>query len=214
VEAQFAARNITSDQTKYNHLVGSLSTEIALDVRDQLINPPTTNKYSALKEAIISQTAKSRESKIRQLLNAIQLEDRKPSQLLKRMRQLRGNNSITVPDELLKHMFLQRLPLTARIAITTAQEQNLDRMAKIADEIMDITPASVAAVETPKQKDDVQAELEELRKRVYQRQPTANRRMRGHELKNTSVYAYIDDLLIASATEETHAQDLGRVLIL
>ncbi len=50
VEAQFAYRRITSQHSKLDYIVLSLSPKIAAEVRDLLIKPPRDNPYSALKE--------------------------------------------------------------------------------------------------------------------------------------------------------------------
>ena len=50
VEAQFAASNITAQKTMYHHVVGSLSPEIATEIRDLLLGPPEDRPYDALKK--------------------------------------------------------------------------------------------------------------------------------------------------------------------
>ena len=52
-EAQFSIRRITDERTKYSHVVATLGKEYATDVRDLLLQPPTTQPYSTLKEALI-----------------------------------------------------------------------------------------------------------------------------------------------------------------
>ena len=57
VEAQVAARGIRSQRTMYQHVVGSLSPEIATEVRDLLLKPPETQPYDALKKMLIECTS-------------------------------------------------------------------------------------------------------------------------------------------------------------
>lgn len=40
VEAQFNTRNISSQKTRFEYIIASLSPEIAMEVRDLLIRPP------------------------------------------------------------------------------------------------------------------------------------------------------------------------------
>jgi hypothetical protein len=164
IEAQFTARNITSDLAKYSHLVSALSAEIAFNVRDVLMDPPPTNKYQLLKTTIITQTAD--EVQIRELITTEQMEDKKPAQFLKRLKQLRGKNKTAVPDELLRHIFLQRLPHTAQVALTIAEKTDLDQMAIVADKVMAISPTTLAAAEAASSESNIRQELEELKRRV------------------------------------------------
>ena len=59
VEAQFAARGIMAQQTKYHHIVASLSPEIATEIRDLLLKTPEDHPYAVLKEKLIELTVES-----------------------------------------------------------------------------------------------------------------------------------------------------------
>lgn len=75
-------RGITVESTKYAHVIASLQPEIAQEVRDLLVNPPTNNPYTELKEELIRRTSQSKQRRLQQLLITEELGDRKPSQLL------------------------------------------------------------------------------------------------------------------------------------
>ena len=49
VKAQFGARGITSHPKMYHHTVGSLSTEVAMEIRDLLLQQPEDRPYDILK---------------------------------------------------------------------------------------------------------------------------------------------------------------------
>ena len=59
VESQFMLRGITTQETKFHRILANLSQEIATEVRDLLINPPTENLHDVLKETLIKRTALS-----------------------------------------------------------------------------------------------------------------------------------------------------------
>ena len=85
VEAQIAARSITSQRTMYRHIVGSLSPEIAMEIRDLLLPPPEDIPYDVLIRKLIERTAASEQRRVQQLFTAEELGDHKPTQLLHRM---------------------------------------------------------------------------------------------------------------------------------
>ncbi len=53
-EAHLRRTNIKSDEAKFDHVVSVLQAEVVAEVRNVLLNPPATEKYATLKEAIIS----------------------------------------------------------------------------------------------------------------------------------------------------------------
>lgn len=172
IEAQFAVKGITQDQTKFDHLVSSLQPETATEVRDVLISPPNTQKYKALKKAIVERTTVSTKKRLQQLLTSEQLGDRTPSQLLRRMRQLTGNKVDVVSNELLKTLWVQRLPPSVQAVIATrlSTEDSLETLASTADLIMEVVPSMtiMAASSVKKPTDEMESlkmELAELKKK-------------------------------------------------
>ena len=124
VESQFFTSKITNQDTKFHHIVASLPPEVAVDIRDLIINKPPDHAYDALKTTLIRRTAASRMKRLQQLLSA-ELGDRKPSQLLRRFEQLLDGTSSDHP--LIREVFLQRLPGNVRqlITATTTEETPL-----------------------------------------------------------------------------------------
>ena len=45
VEVQFATRRNTSQKTMFEHVIASLSPRYAMEVRDLILNPPTSAQY-------------------------------------------------------------------------------------------------------------------------------------------------------------------------
>jgi hypothetical protein len=97
LESQLALANVTADTTKFHYVVSNLDFRNAQVVRDILQTPPRSDKYEALKTALISRLSSSEEQRIQQLLQREDLGDRKPSEFLRHLRSL-----ATVPENLLR----------------------------------------------------------------------------------------------------------------
>lgn len=145
LEAQFANSNITIELTKFNHIVGIIESDVLDHVSDIVLAPPINNQYEAIKKRLIEAFAPSDNKKLKSLLNDITLGDSKPSDLLRRMRELSCNK---VSNELLKTLWLQRLPSTIQ-AILATKTDDLDVLSKSADIMHEVTEASsIQAVNT------------------------------------------------------------------
>ena len=149
IEAQFDTRGITSQSTKYYYVVASLQPEIAEVLRDLLLQPPTKDEYDTIKAELITRTSTSEQRRLHQLLISEELGDRKPSQLLRRMKQLLGERSLEA--SIFRTLFLQRLPTTVQSILATSDGVGIEQLALIADKIMEVsTGPSVQAVSQPK----------------------------------------------------------------
>ena len=69
VDAQFSTRTITSQKTKFDHVIASLMPEVAIEVRDIILKPPATNLYNSLKTQLIARTMASEQCRLQQLFN-------------------------------------------------------------------------------------------------------------------------------------------------
>lgn len=182
VEAQFSCRRITTQKTKFDHVVSSLTPQFAAEVRDLLLRPPDDQPYDTLKAQLIRRTAASEQRKLQLLLTTEELGDRKPTQLLRRMQQLLGDRPGT-DESVLKELFLQRLPPNVRMVLaSTPDATTLDKLAEMADKIIEVvapppptlaTPApSVAAANAPSPLEtevgQLRADLARLEKLVVQ----------------------------------------------
>ena len=74
-----------------------------MEVNDIILNLPAMDRYAALKDRLVKSFADSAEKKLRRLLNEVDLGDRRPSQLLRRMRDLAQNG---MSEEVLKSLWL------------------------------------------------------------------------------------------------------------
>lgn len=135
LEAQFSLAGITVDDTKFNYVISAVDSDILNSVSDIILKPPATEKYSALKAKLIDLHSESEASKIRTLLQGLELGDQRPSQLLTRMRSLAADS---VGEPLLKSLWLSRLPSGTQ-TILAALSEDLNGLAAVADKISDLT---------------------------------------------------------------------------
>lgn len=149
LEAQFANSLITNDLTKFNTIVGLVESDILSSVSDIVLQPPANNRYEAIKTRLIKEFANSDNKKIRSLLHHLSLGDMKPSSLLRKMKELSCGK---VGDDLLKTLWMQRLPLTIQTVLSTSADA-LDQLASSADEMFDISESSsVQAIDSDSNK--------------------------------------------------------------
>ena len=146
VEAQFSRRGITVSRTKYEEVVCALPTEYATEVQDLLLNPPEDQPYEKLKEQLISRIADSESQKLRQLLTAEELGDRKPSHLLRKMQALLGDKAKMIDSSLLRELFLQRLPANVQMILASADTMTINKLADMADRIMEAATPTISSV--------------------------------------------------------------------
>ncbi|XP_037520478.1 uncharacterized protein LOC119397110 [Rhipicephalus sanguineus] len=145
VESQFAARCITTDHTKYHHVVANIPPATASEVRDILLAPPAEDAYRVLKETLIRRLTPSEPERLQQLLRENELGDRRPSQLLRHMQQLAGCTA-GLDSRLVQELFLKRLPATVRIGVTASGETDVSKIAEMADRLMAVNTPAVATV--------------------------------------------------------------------
>ena len=137
-EALFTAQNVTQEKTKFGHVVRVLPARYASEVRDIILRPPE-QPYKVLKAELTKRVCPSKRQRLQQLLHVDDLGDRKPSQLLRHMLKLRGDD---VPDadrdDIFRELFLQKLPITIRTALATHKDATLVQLAEMADDMAEV----------------------------------------------------------------------------
>ncbi|GFS93388.1 uncharacterized protein NPIL_118781 [Nephila pilipes] len=138
LEAQFANSGISQDATKYNIVVAALDENVLDFVVDILSNPPENEKYDTLKKALLNRLTDTEESRLKKLLTDLELGDKRPSDLLRQMKSLAGNS---ISDEIIKSLWLQRLPQQTQVILTISND-TLDKIAEMADKIIAVYSSS------------------------------------------------------------------------
>ena len=187
VEAHFTTRRITSQKTRFDYVIASLSPEVATEIRDLILKPPVATPYEVLKEQLIKRTAASEQRRLQQLFNAEELGDRKPSQLLRRMQQLLGDRAGATDSTFLRELFLQRLPSNVRMVLaSTSATTSLEALAELADKIAEVAAPTIAATTTPPASPQLLAEIQQLRTEVKQLQNSVHTLSRQSRGRSTS----------------------------
>jgi len=146
LEGQFTLCGITDDEAKYAHVLSKIEPKQAREIKDIITRPPTTDKYRTLKRVLIQRLTDSQEQRIRQLLEREELGDRKPSQFLRYLSTLAGS---AVTTELLRTLWLGRLPPQIQAILATRTEDRLEDVAEQADRIYEIGMKAVVATTSP-----------------------------------------------------------------
>ena len=136
VEARFCVTGVTLDEEKYYLVVSAIEDPDVLgQVADIIRSPPATGKYNFLRTNLISRFSESKERQINRLLSEMKLDGKKPSHLLRDMRNLA---TASVPDAMLKPLWMQRMPSNVRLVLTgIGEDVDLNKLADIADRIME-----------------------------------------------------------------------------
>ncbi|XP_055623727.1 uncharacterized protein LOC129767129 [Toxorhynchites rutilus septentrionalis] len=146
-EAQFILANVTRDDTKFYHIVAKLEQSVICHITDLVSNPPQQDKHKKIKERLISRFALSPETRLERLLSSSDLGDMRPTHLLAKMQDLAAG--LNVNNELLKMLFLQRMPQHIR-PVLTISDGTLPKLAEMADKLTEFPRvASVSSVPTP-----------------------------------------------------------------
>lgn len=144
-EAQFVLGNVVKDDTKFYHIVAKLDQSVICHVADLVSAPPQQDKYKSIKDRLISRFALSPGVRLERLLGSSDLGDMRPTHLLAKMQELAAG--LNVNDDLLKMLFLQRMPHHIR-PVLTISDGTLPKLAEMADKLIE-TPRVAAVASTP-----------------------------------------------------------------
>ncbi|XP_071439833.1 uncharacterized protein [Hetaerina americana] len=142
LEGNFRLAGITENTDKFWVVVANIDTRYAQEVEDISVNPPLTDRYKRLREELVRRVTPSEEQRIKQLLGNEDMGDHRPSQFLRHLRSLPGG---AVPDDLLRTIWLSRLPRSVHAILVTQTSTSLGDLATLADKVTEVTHSPYAA---------------------------------------------------------------------
>lgn len=162
LESQLKLSGITADETKFHTVIAALDAKVLSCVADIIRAPPIEKMYDTIKGRILGSFSQSEGSKLRVLLQELQLGDKRPSQLLREMKNLAAGK---VGDDVLQSIWMQRLPVSIQ-QILSVSSDNLDGLALIADKVNEVSSFTPVLSAVTSEKSDMQSlrdEIAELR---------------------------------------------------
>ncbi|PNF31836.1 hypothetical protein B7P43_G08919 [Cryptotermes secundus] len=145
-EAQFTLAGISSERTKFCHVISQLDQRYASEVEDIITSPPEGGPYTLLRTELVRRLFPSPEQRIRQLLTVEEIGDRKPSQFQRYLKSFAPE----VSDNVIRSVWTSRLPCNVQSFLAGQNESNLEAAALCADRIseVEVRPA-LASVDGP-----------------------------------------------------------------
>lgn len=172
-EAQFALCRVISDMKKYYYVLASLPQEVIESILDYVQNPPDSAVYRGLKALLIERHSLSENNRIERILSSEELGDRKPSDFYRSLIQLAGTSE-TFNTDLIKKLWLRRLPHVVNVALIPHEDSDIKEMSAMADKIWEASrlsqPYQVSSIgpsaSTSSSISELKHEIEELKKLV------------------------------------------------
>lgn len=133
-----------SDEIKFDLILSKLSKETISELTEIILDPPDTEKCKALKIKLLALYEDTNNARIKKLLRDIELGDQKPSQLLRKMKDLAKKN---FPDETLRILWEERLPAQVRAVLAVTVTKDLNELAAVADKVLEAArPVQIAEI--------------------------------------------------------------------
>lgn len=134
-ESQFVLRGISSEDTRYHHVIAALDQDTAKRVVDIIDDSNMENKYRVLKERLLKTFTLSPYRMAQKLLNMAPLGDRTPSELMDDMLALvDGSHGACT---LFRTIFVDLLPADVRSHLLPIMEKSSPRdLALLADQLI------------------------------------------------------------------------------
>ncbi|XP_075526590.1 uncharacterized protein LOC142558328 [Dermacentor variabilis] len=149
VEVQFCLYRTASETTRYDHAASVLPPDVAIELSDVLSAPTGATSCQHLKTKVPGRFMPSKRTRLQHLLTEEDLGNRRPSLLLRRMRQLLEERDVPTHPALLRELFFRRLSQPIRLVLAVAADVTRNRLAVLANQVHEATSPSVTAVLPP-----------------------------------------------------------------
>ncbi|XP_053995680.1 uncharacterized protein LOC128885607 [Hylaeus anthracinus] len=146
LESEFVLSRITSDITKYQTVLRHLNHQILATITDFLDYPPAENRYEALKNLLINRFSESVTKQTQKLLTDLELNRRKPSELLRKMKRLTSGSDVS--ERILQTLWKQRLPRRVQELLTVTEGMEIEKQADFADRLMEQNESQITQIAT------------------------------------------------------------------
>ena len=145
LDSTFATRGIKDPVTKFHYAMSELDSATCRTIRDVARRPVGQESFALLKATLCNAFEESSETRLDKLLALNQLEDRKPSELVRELRRFGDGESY---ESVVRRIFMHCLPESIRAAGPTNSSTALETLGERADKAhANQLPTPVCAVQ-------------------------------------------------------------------
>lgn len=135
-EAKFNTSRITDEKTKYDYVLANLD-ENVIDMILDIVQAPGATPYTTLKKTLKDRFEKSESKRIEELLSGSEMGDKRPSDFFRHMTVIAGT-STAVSEDLIKNLWLRRLPTMIQVVVKSSPSTDKDTLLKLADDVYEV----------------------------------------------------------------------------
>lgn len=151
VDSLFELHNVNNDNTKFQHVISSLSQEVILKVLSFIQNPPNINKYEALKNTLCEKYSLSEGKRLEDVISDTLLGDKTPSELYDEMITLSEPLSFVSHDLIFK-LWQRKLPHKVQEHLLSSGLQSIKDIVALADKIYQMEKPNICSVNSSESK--------------------------------------------------------------
>lgn len=140
LEAQFSLNKITSESTRFFHVLAALPPELATNLPEDVA---ASQNYTQLKKTVIDIYEQTKPEMFDKLINKTTLSGR-PSIFLQELNSLA--KKVGVGEDLIRHKFVNALPSNIAPVLAAQKTLSLTQLGVLADELMPLLSEQVSHV--------------------------------------------------------------------